>query len=82
MRTLAFLAALAAFPAAAQQMQPGEWEFTSTMTSPAMPNPHTMTFRNCVRKEDADDPTRWMGKQNQKSDCKVTPGRTAKDSYS
>lgn len=72
---------LGAGTAAAQPMQPGEWEFTSTMTSPAMPNPHTMTFRNCVKKEDADDPTRWMGKQNQKSECKVTPGRKTKDSY-
>jgi hypothetical protein len=82
MRTLVLLAALVALPAAAQQMQPGEWEFTSTMSSPAMPQAHTMTFRNCIKPEDAGDPTRWMGKQNQKSDCKVTPGAKTKDSYS
>jgi hypothetical protein len=80
-RLVIALLLLGAETAAAQPMQPGEWEFTSTTTSPAMPSPHTMTFRNCVKKEDADDPTRWMGKQNQKSECKVTPGRKTKDSY-
>lgn len=80
---LCLLAALAAAgPAAAQQLQPGEWEFTSTMSSPAMPNPHTMTFRNCIKKEDADDPTRWMGRKEQRTNCKVTPGKKTQDSYS
>ena len=33
-RTLLFAALLASLPATAQQMQPGEWQFTSTVTSP------------------------------------------------
>lgn len=81
-RALLFAALLASFPAAAQQMQPGEWQFTSTVTSPAFPGPQTATFTNCVKKEDASDPSRWMGKQDYKSDCKVTPGKKTADSYS
>ena len=68
--------------AAAQQMQPGEWEFTSTVTSPAFPGPQTATFANCVKQEDAADPSRWMGKKDYKSDCTVTPGKKTADSYS
>lgn len=81
-RALLFAGLLASFPAAAQQMQPGEWQFTSTVTSPAFPGPQTATFTNCVKKEDASDPSRWMGKQDYKSDCKVTPGKKTADSYS
>ena len=76
------LLALACPPAAAQQMQPGEWQFTSTVTSPAFPGPQTAAFTNCVKKEDASDPSRWMGRKDYKSDCKVTPGKKTADSYS
>ena len=81
MRHLILLLALAPFPALAQQMQPGEWQFTSTTTSPAFPGTQTATFRNCLKKEDTSDPSRWMGQQ-QESDCKVTPGKRTADSYS
>jgi len=81
-RHLLFAALLASFPAAAQQMQPGEWQFNTTTTSPALPGPQSATFTNCVKKEDASDPSRWMGKQDYKSDCKVTPGKKTADSYS
>jgi hypothetical protein len=63
-------------------MQPGEWQFTSTVTSPAFPGPQTATFANCVKQEDAADPSRWMGKKDYKSDCTVTPGNKTADSYS
>jgi len=81
-RAALFAGLLASFPAAAQQMQPGEWQFTSTVTSPAFPGPQTATFSNCVKKEDAADPSRWMGKKDYKSDCTVTPGKKTADSYS
>ena len=77
------LLALAAAPAAAQEMQPGEWQFTSTITSPSFPQPQTASFRNCVKKEDTADPSRWTTqKQSPGSDCKVTPGKKTADSYS
>jgi len=55
LRRAIVLLALASPPAAAQQMQPGEWQFSSTTTSPAFPGPQTATFRNCVKKEDTSD---------------------------
>lgn len=58
-------------PALGQEMEPGEWEFTSTMTSAMMPKPHVMTHKRCVAKEDS-DPSRWADKQQGKTDCKVT----------
>ena len=79
---LIVLLAFAAAPAAAQDMQAGEWEFTSTMSSPAFAQPQTATFRNCVKKEDAGDPSRWTTQKEQPNDCKVTPGRKTADSYS
>ena len=54
-RYLIPLLAFASLPALAQQMQPGEWQFTSTTTSPAFPGPQTATFKNCVKKEDTSD---------------------------
>ena len=80
---IACLAALAAFalPAAAQTMEPGEWEFTSTMTSPMLPKPQSATITECVSREDARDPTRFTGR-DQTQGCKVTPGNRTSDSYS
>ena len=75
---IAILVALAAcaFPAAAQ-MTAGEWEFTSTMTSPMLPKPQTSTVRQCITKAEADDPARFANR-DQPQDCKMTPGtRTA-----
>ncbi|OGA12152.1 MAG: hypothetical protein A3D95_15815 [Betaproteobacteria bacterium RIFCSPHIGHO2_12_FULL_69_13] len=75
---LALAAASAA--AAAQELEPGEWRFTSTVTSPMLPKPQTMSVTQCVKREDAADSSRWMGKQD--GDCKVTPGRKTGDSFS
>ena len=80
----AFIVALAlaiAAPAAAQSLQPGEWEFTATGTSPALPKPQTHVFKQCIKKEDADDPERWMGNKGKPADCKVTPGKRTADGY-
>jgi len=68
-------------PAAlAQQMEPGEWEFTNTMSAPGLPQAQTMTMRQCVKPEDAKDPARWQGKPE--SDCTMTPKGKTGDSHS
>ena len=66
--------AAAGFAAAAQQaMEPGEWELTTTMTSPMLPQPQTATVRHCIQAQDLADPSRWMGGSPPGSDCKLTP---------
>ena len=76
-----FAVMLAAAPAATlgQALEPGEWEFTATTSSPMLPQPQTMTTKQCVKKEDADNPERWMGRQAEKNDCKVTQGKKGTD---
>ena len=44
------------------------------------PQPQTKTEKHCVKKEEVDDPNRWMGQMA--PDCKVTPGKQTDDSYS
>ena len=80
---IALLAALALAPvaAAAQSMEPGQWEFTSTMTSSMLPKPQVVTRTECVSKEDAEDPTHFSGR-DQAQGCKVTPVARSADSYS
>lgn len=83
MKALLFAAALGACaPAIAQGLEPGEWEFSSTMTSAMLPKPQSMTFRNCIKKEDADNPERWMGQKQRETDCKFTPLKKSGDGYS
>jgi hypothetical protein len=79
----ALLVALSAFAVsvAAQSMEPGDWEFTSTLSSPALPKPQSSVMTQCISKEDAKDPTRFGGVEQAK-DCKVTPGARSADSYS
>ncbi len=69
----ALLAAALAFPPAclAQGLEPGQWEFTSTMTLQGMPKPQTQTMQRCVTKEEAKDPQKWMGKRAEQAECKV-----------
>ena len=67
-------------PALAQEMEPGEWQFTTTMTSPMMPQPQVMNHSRCVTKEDS-DPSKWADKQQAKSDCKVTPSKKSGGTY-
>lgn len=65
---------------AVEKMEPGQWEFTNTMTSAKLPKPQTMTTKRCITSEDVKDPARWQGRPDK--DCKVTPkGRTG-DTYS
>ena len=72
--------ALAAAGALAQQMEPGEWEFTNTMTSAMLPKPQSMTVKKCITKDDTSDPTRWQGKPE--TDCKMMPKGKSGDSFS
>jgi hypothetical protein len=63
------------------QMEPGEWQFTSTATSAMFPQPQTTTITHCVRPEDVGDPQRWMSKPPS-SDCTSTPGERTASTYS
>src|SRR5204863_498195 len=75
LRTLtASMLALVTLAAHAQQMQPGEWEFTNTMSSPALPQPQTMTMTRCVTSQDGGDPAGCQARPD--ADCKVTPKGT------
>ena len=76
----ASMLALAALAAHAQEMQPGEWEFTNTMSSPALPQPQTMTMKRCVTSKEAGDPAGWQPRPE--SDCKVTPKGRSGDTVS
>ena len=74
------LAIVLASPAAhAQKMEPGEWEFTNTMSSPRLPKPQTMTMKRCITKEDVTDPAHFQGKPE--ADCKVTPKGKQGEAY-
>jgi hypothetical protein len=72
---------LAAASADAQTMQPGEWEFTSTLSSPILPQPQVSTINECISEADAKDPTRFSGR-DQAQGCTVTPGARGADSFS
>lgn len=81
-RSVFFAAFLAAsLPAAAQTMQPGEWQFTTTMTSPAMQQPQTGSVSRCLTKAEADDPASFMGGDNA-AGCTITRGPSSRGSYS
>ena len=73
------LIAFACSAAYAQKMEPGEWEFTNTMTSPKLPKPQTMTMKRCITKEDVTDPAHYQGKPE--ADCKVTPKGKKGEAY-
>lgn len=82
MKALLAALLLAATPALAQEMEPGEWEFHITMTAPGMPKPQSMAYRHCVTREQANDPLRWGGNPRQPSDCQVTTLKKGPDTAS
>jgi hypothetical protein len=75
--TAVFLFPLAA---AAQSMQPGEWELSSTLSSPMLPKPQSAKVTRCVSKEDAADPARLTSGPSTQG-CTVTPGARSADSF-
>ena len=81
-RTVLFaVLAAASLPAMAQGMQPGQWQFTTTMTSPMMQQPQVGTTSKCVSKAEADDPPSFMGGDNA-AGCDITRGASAPGNYS
>jgi len=66
--------------AAAQAMQPGEWELSSTLSSPMLPKPQSATVTRCVNKEDAADPARLTSGPSTQG-CTVTPGAQSAGSF-
>ena len=68
------------FAASAQAMDPGEWEFTTTMTSPMLPKPQSATTSQCISKEDAADPTRFAS-NDQTQGCTIKPGKRGPSTY-
>jgi hypothetical protein len=82
--TRLFFAALCCFAphaALANEIEPGEWEFTSVSTSRLLPGPQTARFRRCIRPEEARNPDKWMAEPSQQGDCKVIPGKKSADTY-
>ncbi|MGH8616070.1 MAG: DUF3617 domain-containing protein [Burkholderiales bacterium] len=75
-------ALLAAVPAVVCAMDPGEWQFTTTMSAPNMPKSQVMTNTRCIKKEDAGDPSRYMNDAKKQSDCKMTSNKKSGDTYS
>jgi hypothetical protein len=68
-------------PAAlAQSMQPGEWEFSSTLSGAMLPKPQSAKVTQCVSAEDAKDPTRFTSGEHTQG-CTMTPGARTPDSY-
>jgi hypothetical protein len=80
--TLAAILALSCGSALAAEIEPGEWEFTSTSTSRLFQGPQTATFRRCIRKEEAANPDKWMLQPDTQGDCRLTPIAKTSDSYS
>jgi hypothetical protein len=78
---IAALLAVLCAPALAQELEPGEWEFTSTSTSRLFAGPQTASFRRCIKKEEAANPDTWMGKPDPQGDCKLTPLKKTADTY-
>ena len=68
--TAVLILAALSLPAAAQSIEPGEWEFNGTVSTPSRPS-QSVTLKHCVKPEDAGDPTRWMGRRVPSEDCTV-----------
>src|SRR5262245_413564 len=68
------------FSVLAQGLEPGEWEFNAVTSSSLLPGEQTSVFRRCIRKEDVDNPERWMARQSQAGPCQLTPGEKSEDS--
>ena len=81
MRNLAIVFLLL-FPAVgfSQGLEPGEWEFNAVTSSPLVSGGQTSVFKRCIRKEDAENPERWMARQSQTGPCELKPLERTKDS--
>jgi uncharacterized protein DUF3617 len=67
-------------PLLAQGLEPGEWEFNAVTTSPLVTGAQNNVFKRCIRKEDADNPERWMARQSEAGPCQLKPLERTADS--
>jgi len=79
---LAFALVFSASGAQAQQLEPGEWDFATTVTAPGLPKPSATGYRTCITREQSRDPTRWGSNPQQPADCRVTTLKLGPDSTS
>ena len=63
-----------------QGLEPGEWEFNAATTTPLVTGTQYNVFRRCIRKEDAENPERWMARQSETGPCTLKPLERTKDS--
>jgi len=77
---LALASAAVCLPAAAQGMEPGEWEIRTVISSSMMQVPQVATGVQCITPADARDPTRFAVRET--SGCVVKPGARSASSYS
>jgi len=79
------LAALALFlfaaGAAAQQVEPGEWDFVTDVTMPGLPPQQQAGVRTCLTRETARDPLRWSA-HPLPADCRVSTMKLGPDAVS
>jgi hypothetical protein len=64
----------------AQGLEPGEWEFNAVTTSPLVSGAQNNVFKRCIRKEDAENPERWMAQQSATGPCQLKPLERTADS--
>jgi hypothetical protein len=64
----------------AQGLEPGEWEFNAVTTSPLVTGAQNNVFKRCIRKEDAENPERWMAQQSETGPCQLKPLERTADS--
>src|SRR5580765_3605411 len=64
----------------AQGLEPGEWEFNAFTTSPLVTGTQNSVFKRCMRKEDAENPERWMARQSEAGPCQLKPLERTADS--
>jgi Protein of unknown function (DUF3617) len=65
---------------AAQGLEPGEWEFNAATTTPLVTGTQYSVFKRCIRKEDAENPERWMARQSEAGPCQLKPLERTQDS--
>src|SRR5512138_3658225 len=71
---------LASRTLAAQGLEPGEWEFNAATTTPLVTGTQYSVFKRCIRKEDAENPERWMARQSEAGPCQLKPLERKADS--
>lgn len=71
MRAAAWLLALLAPPAFAQSLQPGFWQFDTSMLMRGTNQVQTNSVQRCVKPDEAADVQRWAGRSLAQTDCRM-----------